>query len=196
MNAGINHELMGWNATRSTLNLPDKPTLLLVDDDASARGRLSRALSDHGFDLTCADNLDDALVAIRRDPPAFAVIELRFANGSGMKLVHALREARRDARIVILTGFGNIASAVAAVKAGATDFLAKPSAPEDVARALLVTERTLPSPSENPMSAARVRWEHIQRVLELCHGNVSEAARRLSMHRRTLQRILGKRAPR
>lgn len=106
------------------------------------------------------------------------------------------RANRPDSRIVVLTGYGAIATAVAAVKIGATDYLSKPTDANDVTAALLAGEASLPPPPENPMSADRVRWEHIQRVYELCDRNVSETARRLNMHRRTLQRILAKRSPR
>jgi two-component system, response regulator RegA len=124
------------------------------------------------------------------------VLDMRLAEGSGLDLVHTLRELRPETRIVIVTGYGNIATAVAAIKAGAVDYLAKPVDADDVANALLKSGHGLPPPRENPMSADRVRWEHIQRVFEQCNRNVSETARRLNMHRRTLQRILNKRAPR
>jgi two-component system response regulator RegA len=120
---------------------------------------------------------------------------MRLEDGSGLKVVEAVREARPDAKIIMLTGYGNIATAVQAVKAGAVDYLSKPADADDVVRALLA-KGDAPAPPENPMSADRVRWEHIQRVYELCNHNVSETARRLNMHRRTLQRILAKRAPR
>ncbi len=127
--------------------------------------------------------------------PAFAVLDMRLEDGNGLKVVEAITEVRPGARIVMLTGYGNIATAVAAVKAGAVDYLSKPADADDVARALLALPGESPGPPANPMSADRVRWEHIQRVFELCNNNVSETARRLSMHRRTLQRILAKRAP-
>ena len=111
-------------------------------------------------------------------------------------MVEVLRDRRPDSRIVVLTGYGAIATAVAAVKIGATDYLSKPADATDITNALLANGDALPPPPENPMSADRVRWEHIQRVYELCDRNVSETARRLNMHRRTLQRILAKRSPR
>ncbi|MGB8840081.1 MAG: response regulator, partial [Aliidongia sp.] len=129
-------------------------------------------------------------------PPAFAVVDLRLGDGSGLDIVSAIRTARPNARIVMLTGYGNIATAVAAVKAGALDYLPKPADADAVERALLTRSDGLPPPPEDPMSADRVRWEHIQRVFEQCDRNVSETARRLKMHRRTLQRILSKHAPR
>jgi two-component system response regulator RegA len=174
-------------------SLPEK-SLLLLDDDAPLRNRLGRALESRGFQTTLVDSVSEALNAVRTRPPAFAVLDMRLEDGTGLKVVEALREARPDARIVMLTGYGNIATAVAAVKAGAVDYLSKPADADDVAKALLA-QGGAPSPPENPMSADRVRWEHIQRVYELCGHNVSETARRLNMHRRTLQRILAKRAP-
>ena len=175
--------------------LPEK-TLLLLDDDGPLRNRLGRALESRGFETTLCESVSEALTAVRSLPPAFAVLDMRLEDGTGLKVVEALREARPDARIVMLTGYGNIATAVAAVKAGAVDYLSKPADADDVCKALLAQAGASPAPPENPMSADRVRWEHIQRVYELCGHNVSETARRLNMHRRTLQRILAKRAPR
>ncbi len=169
-------------------------TLLIVDDDEPFRRRLAKAMERRGFAVVAVDGVRSGLEAVRAAPPAHAVLDLRLLDGSGLDLVGALREARPDMRIVILTGYGNIATAVAAVKAGAVDYLAKPADADDVEAALL-TEGEKPTPPERPMSADRVRWEHIQRVYELCDRNVSETARRLNMHRRTLQRILAKRSP-
>jgi two-component system response regulator RegA len=170
--------------------------LLLLDDDAPLRNRLGRALEARGFDTTLACSVDEALAVVRANPPAFAILDMRLEDGNGLKVVEALRAARPEARVVMLTGYGNIATAVAAVKAGAVDYLSKPADADDVVRALLAAASgNVPAPPDNPMSADRVRWEHIQRVFELCGHNVSETARRLSMHRRTLQRILAKRAP-
>jgi two-component system response regulator RegA len=123
------------------------------------------------------------------------VVDLRLQDGNGLDVVEVLRDKRPDARVVVLTGYGAIATAVAAVKIGATDYLSKPADANDIVNALLATGDDMPPPPENPMSADRVRWEHIQRVYELCDRNVSETARRLNMHRRTLQRILAKRSP-
>jgi len=175
--------------------LPDK-SLLVLDDDAPLRTRLGRALEQRGFEPTLVGSVAEALDAVRASAPAYAVLDMRLDDGSGLKVVEAVREARPDAKIIMLTGYGNIATAVAAVKAGAVDYLSKPADADDVARALLARTDESPAPPENPMSADRVRWEHIQRVYELCGHNVSETARRLNMHRRTLQRILAKRAPR
>ena len=174
--------------------LEDK-TLLLLDDDNALRTRLGRALEGRGFEVTTAASVAEAREALRTSVPAFAVLDMRLEDGNGLKVVEAIRERREDARIVMLTGYGAIATAVAAVKAGAVDYLQKPADADDVVKALLATGEA-PEPPVNPMSADRVRWEHIQRVYELCDHNVSETARRLGMHRRTLQRILAKRAPR
>ena len=170
-------------------------SLLLLDDDQALRTRLGRALESRGFEVTTAGSVAEATEALRTHLPAFAVLDMRLDDGNGLKVVEAIRERRDDARIVMLTGYGAIATAVAAVKAGAVDYLSKPADADDVVKALLASGDT-PEPPENPMSADRVRWEHIQRVYELCDHNVSETARRLGMHRRTLQRILAKRAPR
>jgi two-component system, response regulator RegA len=174
--------------------LPDK-RLLVLDDDAPLRTRLGRALESRGFQPTLVGSVQEAVAAVKADPPAFAVLDLRLEDGNGLQVVQAIQSARPDAKVVMLTGYGNIATAVQAVKAGAIDYLAKPADADDVARALLSSKEAGTAPPENPMSADRVRWEHIQRVYELCGHNVSETARRLNMHRRTLQRILSKRAP-
>src|SRR5262245_225887 len=177
--------------------LPDSErTLLVVDDDAPLCQRLARAMERRGFVVTTAESVGAGVAAATAHPPAFAVVDLRLGDGSGLDVVSALRAARPEARIVMLTGYGNIATAVAAVKAGALDYLPKPADADAVERALLAKEGEAPPPPEDPMSADRVRWEHIQRVFELCDRNVSETARRLKMHRRTLQRILSKHAPR
>jgi two-component system response regulator RegA len=175
-------------------DLPDK-TLLVLDDDAPLRTRLGRALESRGFQPTLVASVMEAMRTLKTFAPAFAVVDMRLEDGNGLGVVEAIHAARPDARVVMLTGYGNIASAVAAVKAGAVDYLPKPADADDVVRALLARDDG-PAPPENPMSADRVRWEHIQRVYELCGHNVSETARRLNMHRRTLQRILAKRAPR
>jgi two-component system response regulator RegA len=171
-------------------------TLIIVDDDAPFRNRLARAMEARGYKVTSAESVASARTLARETKPAFAVVDLRLADGDGLSVVSALREVRPDCRIVMLTGYGNIATAVAAVKRGAIDYLAKPADADDVEAALLAPPGQAPEPPEHPMSADRVRWEHIQRVYELCNHNVSETARRLNMHRRTLQRILAKRSPR
>ena len=171
------------------------PTLLLVDDDDLFLKRLAKAMEKRGFAPECAASVAEGKVMALARPPAYAVIDLRLQDGNGLGVVETLREIRPDCRIVVLTGYGAIATAVAAVKIGATDYLSKPADANDVTNALLARNEALPPPPDNPMSADRVRWEHIQRIYELCDRNVSETARRLSMHRRTLQRILAKRSP-
>ncbi len=171
-------------------------SLLIVDDDRALRQRLMMAMERRGFAVTGAESVAEAVKVAKTGTPDCAVIDLRLGDGSGLDVVAALRAARPDARIVMLTGYGNIATAVAAVKAGAVDYLPKPADADQIEAALLNQDRPLPRPPENPMSADRVRWEHIQRVYEQCERNVSETARRLNMHRRTLQRILSKYAPR
>jgi two-component system response regulator RegA len=170
--------------------------VLLVDDDAPLRRSMARALERRDFQVVAAEGVAEARTLAREHRPEFAVLDMRLTEGSGLDLVRTLRELRPEIRIVIVTGYGNIATAVAAIKAGAVDYLAKPVDADDVVNALLKSCHGLPPPRENPMSADRERWEHIQRVFEQCNRNVSETARRLNMHRRTLQRILNKRAPR
>ena len=174
---------------------PD-PSLLIVDDDEPFLRRLARAMEKRGFDVETADSVAAGRAAAAGRPPAYAVVDLRLEDGNGLDVVESIRERRNDSRIVVLTGYGAIATAVAAVKIGATDYLSKPADANDVTAALLAPEGEMPPPPTDPMSADRVRWEHIQRVYELCGRNVSETARRLNMHRRTLQRILAKRSPR
>ncbi len=171
-------------------------TLLLVDDDAPFRQRLGRAMEKRGFDVQMAESVAEGLTLARQRPPAYAVVDLRLEDGNGLDVVETIRDIRPDSRVIVLTGYGAIATAVAAVKIGAVDYLSKPADADDVENALLSRGEDKPPPPENPMSADRVRWEHIQRVFELCDRNVSETARRLNMHRRTLQRILAKRSPR
>jgi len=175
---------------------PDERTLLLVDDDKVWLQRLATAMERRGFVVSAAASVREAIDLARTVAPDYAVIDLRLEDGSGLDVVGALREIRPDGRIVMLTGYGNIATAVAAVKLGAVDYLAKPADADAIEAALLAEDGERPAPPEKPMSADRVRWEHIQRVYELCGRNVSETARRLNMHRRTLQRILAKHSPR
>lgn len=170
-------------------------SLLLVDDDEAFVKRLAKAMEKRGFVPETAGSVAEGRAIAVSRPPAYAVVDLRLEDGNGLDVVEILRERRPDCRIVVLTGYGAIATAVAAVKIGATDYLSKPADANDITNALLARGEALPAPPENPMSADRVRWEHIQRVYEMCDRNVSETARRLSMHRRTLQRILAKRSP-
>lgn len=173
----------------------DDRTLLLVDDDDAFLRRLAKAMEKRGFEVETAVSVAAGREIAMARPPAFAVCDLRLEDGNGLDVVEVIRDKRPDSRIVVLTGYGAIATAVAAVKMGATDYLSKPADANDITAALLASGADLPPPPDNPMSADRVRWEHIQRVYELCDRNVSETARRLSMHRRTLQRILAKRSP-
>jgi len=172
------------------------PSLLIVDDERVLRVQLGKALERRGFVVAMAESVAEGKELVRTSPPAYAVVDLRLEDGSGLDVVEVLRDLRPDTRIIVLTGYGNIATAVAAVKAGAIDYLPKPVDADAVVAALLENDRSLPPPPDRPMSADRVRWEHIQRVYEQCERNVSETARRLNMHRRTLQRILAKHAPR
>ena len=181
--------------TEDTEDLGPDRSLLLVDDDEPFLKRLARAMEKRGFEPVLAGTVAEGRTIALEQAPAYAVIDLRLEDGNVLEVVETLREQRADSRIVVLTGYGAIATAVAAVKAGATDYLSKPADANDITSALLARGGDLPAPPENPMSADRVRWEHIQRVYELCDRNVSDTARRLNMHRRTLQRILAKRSP-
>ena len=170
-------------------------TLLIVEDDKSFLQRLARAMEARGFDVATAESVGEGLQQVEMSAPAFAVVDMRLGDGNGLDVIVALKQRRPDARAIILTGYGNIATAVNAVKMGAVDYLAKPADADDIIAALMANDGKKAEPPEHPMSADRVRWEHIQRIYELCGRNVSETARRLNMHRRTLQRILAKRAP-
>ncbi len=180
-------------ATASTV--PSERSLLIVEDDKSFLQRLARAMETRGFIVSTAESVADGLLQVEKAAPAFAVVDMRLGDGNGLDVISAMKKRRPEARAIILTGYGNIATAVNAVKLGAVDYLAKPVDADDVAAALLAHDNKKIEPPEYPMSADRVRWEHIQRIYELCGRNVSETARRLNMHRRTLQRILAKRAP-
>ena len=179
------------------LNLADfaDKSLLILDDDDPLRGRLSRAMEKKGFIVKEAKTVSEGLQTVKNSPPGFALIDLRLEDGNGLDVVKELYKNKKDCRIVMLTGYGNLPTAVAAIKAGAIDYMAKPVDADDVEAALLASPESKAKPPENPMSADRVKWEHIHRVFELCNRNVSETARRLKMHRRTLQRILSKRSP-
>src|ERR1700750_826853 len=175
--------------------MPADRSLLIVEDDKSLLQRLARAMEGRGFTVTTAESVAEGLLQVEKAAPAFAVVDMRLGDGNGLDVISAMKRRRPEARAIILTGYGNIATAVNAVKLGAVDYLSKPVDADDVVAALLALEGRRAAPPENPMSADRVRWEHIQRIYELCSRNVSETARRLNMHRRTLQRILAKRAP-
>ncbi len=181
---------------QATTVMDTEKTLLIVDDDKPFLQRLARAMEARGFEVDTADSVSDGLSKLEERSPAYAVVDMRLGDGNGLDVIERLRQHRPDARAIILTGYGNIATAVTAVKMGAVDYLAKPADADEVIAALTRDPESRAIPPENPMSADRVRWEHIQRVYELCERNVSETARRLNMHRRTLQRILAKRAPR
>jgi len=174
----------------------DDPSLLIVDDDRPFLTRLARAMEARGFAVTSVESVAAGLAAIATRAPAFAIIDMRLADGNGLDVISELKARRPDARAIILTGYGNIATAVTAVKLGAFDYIAKPADADEICAALMATKHDKAEMPDHPMSADRVRWEHIQRIYELCGRNVSETARQLSMHRRTLQRILAKRAPR
>ncbi|MGI9350650.1 MAG: ActR/PrrA/RegA family redox response regulator transcription factor [Rhizobiaceae bacterium] len=171
-------------------------SLLIVDDDRPFLQRLGRAMESRGFEVATAESTTEGVASVRSNPPAYAVVDMRLNDGNGLDVIEEIRSRRPECKAIILTGYGNIATAVTAVKLGAVDYLAKPADADDVYTALMRAPGEKADPPENPMSADRVRWEHIQRVYELCDRNVSETARRLNMHRRTLQRILAKRAPR
>jgi len=183
-------------AERTLREIGSDPSILLVDDDEPFLKRLGRAMEKRGFTVEMAGSVaaGKAIATVR--PPKYAVVDLRLEDGNGLEVVEVIRSKRPESRIVILTGYGAITTAVAAVKIGAIDYLAKPADANDVTSALLAHDDDRPPAPQNPMSADRVRWEHIQRVYELCDRNVSETARRLNMHRRTLQRIIAKRSPR
>ena len=180
--------------TQKIADFADK-SLLIVDDDNPLRDRLARAMEKKGFQVTQAESVKQGMNMAHNTPPAFAVIDLRLGDGSGLEVVKEIQKIKKDSKVVVLTGYGNIPTAVAAVKAGAIDYLPKPADADDVENALLALPESKAIPPENPMSADRVKWEHIHRIFELCNRNVSETARRLKMHRRTLQRILSKRSP-
>ena len=173
----------------------DDKSLLIVDDDNPFRERLARAMEKKGFIVTQAEGVQKGIDSVKITKPAFAVIDLRLADGNGLEVVKEIQNLNTNSRIIMLTGYGNISTAVAAIKQGAIDYLANPADADDVEKALLADPNKKAQPPENPMSADRVKWEHIHRVFELCNRNVSETARRLKMHRRTLQRILSKRSP-
>ena len=180
--------------TKNIKNYKDK-SLLIVDDDNPFRERLARAMEKKGFVVTQAESVKKAIDSLKLTKPAFAVVDLRLNDGNGLEVVKEIQNLNIHSRIIMLTGYGNIPTAVAAIKHGAIDYLAKPADADDVEKALLADPKSKAQPPENPMTADRVKWEHIHRVFELCNRNVSETARRLKMHRRTLQRILSKRSP-
>ena len=186
--------MVGASNIKNLSEFEDK-SLLLVDDDNPFRERLARAMEKKGFQVTQAESVKNGIESLKKINPTFAVVDLRLGDGNGLEVVKEIQNLNSNSRIIMLTGYGNISTAVAAVKQGAIDYLAKPADADDVEKALLADPEKKAAPPENPMSADRVKWEHIHRVFELCNRNVSETARRLKMHRRTLQRILSKRSP-
>ena len=182
------------NISQKISDFEDK-SLLIVDDDNPFRDRLSRAMEKKGFLVSQAEGVKKGIDLIKLKKPAFAVVDLRLGDGNGLEVVKELQVSSNDCKIIMLTGYGNIPTAVEAIKHGAIDYLAKPADADDVEKALLADRDKKAQPPENPMSADRIKWEHIHRVIELFYSNVSETARRLKMHRRTLQRILSKRSP-
>lgn len=174
----------------------NKGHLVIIDDDNVLAERLGKALERRNFEVTVINSVAEALEWIEDTHPDFALIDLRLADGNGLDVVQKIKETAPACRAVMMTAYGNIATAVSAVKAGAVDYLTKPADADAVEAVLLGDDSSRPAMPEKPMSAERVRWEHIQRIFEQCDRNVSETARRLSMHRRTLQRILAKYAPR
>ena len=182
----------------NTLKIADfaDKSLLIVDDDNPLRDRLARAMEKKGFKVIQAESVEKGINQVKNAPPAFAIVDLRLGDGNGLEVVKEIQKFKKDSRVVMLTGYGNIPTTVAAIKAGAIDYIPKPADADDVENALLASPESKAVPPKNPMSADRVKWEHINRVFELCNRNVSETARKLKMHRRTLQRILSKRSPR
>ena len=188
------HEMT--DLTQPPEDIGENNNLLIVDDDRPFLQRLARAMETRGFSVDTAESVTEGMAKVKIGAPDFAVVDMRLNDGNGLDVIEGIRNVKPDCKAIILTGYGNIATAVTAVKMGAIDYLAKPADADDVYTALMRKPSDKADPPENPMSADRVRWEHIQRVYELCDRNVSETARRLNMHRRTLQRILAKRAPR
>ena len=182
-------------ANQKKLSEFNDKSLLIVDDDYPFRERLARAMEKKGFEVSQAESVKKGIETVKTKKPTFAVVDLRLNDGNGLEIVKVIQNSNPNSRIIMLTGYGNISTAVAAIKQGAIDYLAKPADADDVEKALLADPNRKAEPPENPMSADRVKWEHIHRVFELCNRNVSETARRLKMHRRTLQRILSKRSP-
>ena len=187
---------MDQDLTVKKINEYKDKSLLIVDDDNPFRDRLSRAMEKKGFTVTQAESVKSGIENVKKKKPSYAVVDLRLGDGNGLEVVKEIQNSNNKSKIIMLTGYGNIPTAVAAIKEGAIDYLAKPADADDIEKALLADPKKKANPPENPMSADRVKWEHIHRVFELCNRNVLETARRLKMHRRTLQRILSKRSPR
>ena len=183
---------------QSADRLPDGPSLLIVDDDRVLRDRLARALRARGYDVRAAADYAAALQLAAAEPPEMAVVDLRIPGGSGLDVVRELKKLEPATKIVVLTGYGSIATAIEAVRIGATYYLAKPADADEILAAFTRDEATAAPATQTEAlapSLARAEWEHIHRVLADCGGNISEAARRLGIHRRSLQRKLQKRPP-
>ena len=176
--------------------IDENNSLLILDDDQPFLKRLSVAMEKRGFNVFPASSMAEFGRIIESECPNYAIIDLRLGDGTGLDAVESIRNVNPKSKIIVLTGYGAIATAVAAVKIGAIDYLSKPADANDILNALGFSDQSKPPPPVIPMSADRVKWEHIQRIFELCNRNVSETARRLNMHIRTLQRILAKRSPR
>jgi len=175
-----------------------KPSILIVDDDEVFRNRLARAFVDRGYDVRAAHDYDSAMREAQADSPELAVLDLKMTGKSGLELVQALKEIDPHTKIVVLTGYGSIATAIDAVRLGATYYLSKPADADDIVAAFARGEAPPLAPPDieyRAPSLARAEWEHINRVLSDCGGNISEAARRLGIHRRSLQRKLQKYPP-
>jgi len=171
----------------------ERPSLLLVDDDDALRQVLARALEKRGFAVSTAPDVESALLLAQDSSPEYAVVDLKMSGSSGLVLVQRLKELDAETRIVMLTGYASIATAVEAIKLGATHYLAKPADTDEIVAALMQIAGNPDVPvSSDPLSVERLEWEHIQRVLGEHEGNISATARALKMHRRTLQRKLGK----
>lgn len=177
----------------NTTNDQDKPTLLLVDDDEAFRRVLARAMERRGYAVSTAADVSEALAAAQQHPPEYAVVDLKMPGESGLVLIERLMELDPNTRIVMLTGYASIATAIEAIKLGATHYLAKPVDADEVVAALnKVDGDSSLFVSDSPLSVDRLEWEHIHRVLAENDGNISATARALKMHRRTLQRKLNK----
>lgn len=182
----------------SVMSENTKGKLLILDDDTALAGQLGRTMERRGFEVVVTTTAEEGLAAAQNEKPDYALVDMRLDDKqNGLEVIEKIRTFLPDCQMVVYTAYGNIATTVAAIKAGATDYLAKPADPEAIERALLNSnDDAAPAPPEDPMSADRVKWEHIQRVYEQCGRNISETARKLKMHRRSLQRILAKHAPR
>ena len=169
--------------------------LIIIDDDLPFRDRLTRSMEKKGFNVETFANVKNSIKRINEKNFDYAIVDMRLEDGSGLEIIKIIKINNPKTRSLLLTGYGNIATAVAAIKTGAIDYLPKPAAIDQIYEALINSKETLPPMPTNPMTADRIRWEHIQRIFIQCNRNVSETARRLRMHRRTLQRILNKHAP-